>query len=78
MAEEDKIKEVVDILGAQFSRLQIASALVHTSNEINEAIDYLMNQNCNPFQTFYQILNQFIVSDEKEDVLFSSDIVAKV
>ena len=39
---EDKIQEVLDILGDQFSKLQITTALKQTKLDVDDAIEVLL------------------------------------
>ena len=43
---EDKILEVIDILGEQFSKLQIKEALIGNKGDVYEAIEYLLREQC--------------------------------
>ena len=43
---EDKILEVIDILGEQFSKLQIKEALIGNKGDVDEAIEYLLREQC--------------------------------
>ncbi len=43
---EDKIQEVIDIMGEQFSKMQIADALKENKGDVDEAIEYLLRESC--------------------------------
>ena len=43
---EDKIQEVIDIMGDQFSKLQISSALKENKGDVDEAIEFLLKEQC--------------------------------
>ena len=52
---EDKILEVIDILGEQFSKLQIKEALLGNQGDVDEAIEYLLREQCNSILAIYYI-----------------------
>ncbi len=49
---EDKILEVIDILGEQFSKLQIKEALIGNQGDVDEAIEYLLREQCKFFHRY--------------------------
>eukprot|EP00347_Sterkiella_histriomuscorum_P010318 403376767 len=44
---DEKIQEVLDILGEQFSKLQIQDALKSTGQDVDDAVEYLLQEKCN-------------------------------
>ncbi len=69
---EDKILEVIDILGEQFSKLQIKEALLGNQGDVDEAIEYLLREQCK----FLSLLITFFSVEKKPVQLFSDNIIA--
>ena len=75
---EDKILEVIDILGEQFSKLQIKEALQGNKGDVDEAIEYLLREQCKNlcFPLVFVSNLIFVVVEKKPAELFSDKIIA--